>query len=99
MSELLSKANELSGVKWGGRAGLRHGQGKSSMQMGAGSSILDWLSGEAQAGEYGELALEVDGRGGAEEEETEEEEEDEEEFTVGRGRRWRTIGSGGGRYG
>lgn len=96
MSALLDKANDLNGVKWGARAGVRGGYGKTFLQTGAASSILDWLSGEAQPGQYGELDLEL---GGPAEEESEDDDEDNQEwFTVGRGRRWRTVGSRGGRY-
>ncbi|CAM9541879.1 unnamed protein product [Ectocarpus sp. 8 AP-2014] len=99
LSALLRKADDLNGVKWGGRAGVRGGHGKTFLEMGAASSILDWLSGEAQQGQYGDLDLgELEGqRPGLGEGESED--EDEEEFHVGRGRRWRTVGSSGGRYG
>lgn len=90
-------------MRWGARAGLRGGEGKTLIETGASSSILDWLSGEVQAGEHGELDLEAGGRGGGggggARAGAEEEEEEEMEFTVGRDRRWRTVGSGGGRYG
>ncbi|CBJ28106.1 expressed unknown protein [Ectocarpus siliculosus] len=99
LSALLRKADDLNGVKWGGRAGVRGGHGKTFLEMGAASSILDWLSGEAQQGQYGDLDLgDLEGqRAGLGVGESED--EDEEEFHVGRGRRWRTVGSSGGRYG
>eukprot|EP00752_Nemacystus_decipiens_P012494 g11066.t1 len=106
LSSLLNKADELNGVKWGGRVGVRGGQGKTFLQAGAASSILDWLSGEAQPGQYGDLDLGLEGgsgrswhRAGEGDGQQEEDDEDEEEFHVGRGRRWRTVGSSGGRYG
>ncbi|CAM9338703.1 unnamed protein product, partial [Scytosiphon promiscuus] len=52
LSALLDKANDLNGVKWGGRVGVQGGHGKTFLQMGAASSILDWLSGEAQPGQF-----------------------------------------------
>ena len=108
LSSLLKKADDLNGVKWGGRVGVKGGHGKTFLQAGAASSILDWLSGEAQPELYGELDLGLgggaggsgqglggDGRG----QEEDDDDDDEEEFHVGRGRRWRTVGSSGGRYG
>lgn len=88
--------------------GVRGGHGKTFLQSGAASSILDWLSGEAQPEQYGDLGLGLAGGGGGQgvagehgraQEEEEDEDDDEEEFHVGRGRRWRTVGSSGGRYG
>lgn len=76
---------------------MRGGHGKAFLQTGAASSILDWLSGEAQPGEYGRLDLLLGGDG--DEGGDEDEDQEEEEFVVGRGRRWRTVGSSGGRYG
>lgn len=112
LSSLLTKADDLNGVKWGGRAGVRGGHGKTFLQAGAASSILDWLSGEAQPEQYGGLDVGLGGAGGAaaaaaalgedgreEEEEEDGDDDDEDEFHVGRGRRWRTVGSSGGRYG
>lgn len=99
----------MNGVKWGGRVGVRGGHGKTFLQTGAASSILDWLSGEAQPEQYGDLDLGSVGRAGGsgpgvgedggEEAEDDDDDDDEEEFHVGRGRRWRTVGSSGGRYG
>lgn len=57
LSSLLEKASELNGVKWGARAGIRGGGGKMFLESGAGTSILDWLSGEARPGQYGEVQL------------------------------------------
>lgn len=90
--------------------GVRGGHGKTFLQAGAASSILDWLSGEAQPEQYGDLDLGLEGGSGRRAgrgllgdnrgQEDDDEDDDEEEFHVGRGRRWRTVGSsGGGRYG
>lgn len=57
LSGLLEKASELTGVKWGARAGIRGGGGKMFLESGAGTTILDWLSGEARPGQYAELEL------------------------------------------
>lgn len=105
LSSLLNKADDLNGVKWGGRAGVRGGHGKTFLQAGAASSILDWLSSEAPPEQYGELDLGLEGAAGGaagpgeDAREEEDDDDDEEEFHVGRGRRWRTVGSSGGRYG
>ncbi|CAN0306250.1 unnamed protein product [Pylaiella littoralis] len=102
LTSLLDKADDLNGVRWGAKAGVRGGHGKTFLQAGAASSILDWLSCEAPLEQLGPGFSGEGGGGGAGAGpgEMEEESEDEEEFHVGRGRRWRTVGSsGGGRYG
>ncbi len=80
---------------------MRGGHGKTFLQMGAASSILDWLSGAAQPEQVGDLGLggAAAGEEGSGSEGEEDDDDDEEEFDVGRGRRWRTVGSSGGRYG
>lgn len=99
LSSLLKKADDLNGVKWGGKAGVRGGHGKTFLQMGAASSILDWLSGAAGPEQVGDLGLGGAAAGEEGSEGEDDEDDDEEEFHVGRGRRWRTVGSSGGRYG
>lgn len=109
LSSLLSKADEMNGVKWGPKAGVRGGHGKSFLQVGAGATILDFLSREAAPGQYSELdVFNVGGnngdgttnRGHQSIVDVHDDSDDEAEFEVGRGRRWPTIGStGGGRYG
>lgn len=106
LSGLLKNAEEMNGVRWGAKVGLRGGKGKTFLETGPGASILDWLSSEAHPGQFGELDMFARGGGGARgegnsaESEAGDEDEEEEEFSVGRGRRWQTVGSrGGGRYG
>lgn len=111
LSGLLNKANDMNGVKWGSRAGVRGGHGKSFLQLGAEASIVNWLSGETHPGEYGTLDMFRVGRGvsgngasppshrgGVDAPSEEDDEEEEAEFAVGRGRTWQTVGSRGGRY-
>lgn len=75
---------------------MRGGYGKTFLETsGAASSILDWLSGEATPGQSDGGV--PGGLGGQEDDDSDDEEE--EHFSLGRGRRWQTVGSEGGRYG
>ena len=104
LKALLKKADELNGVKWGSKVGVRGAGGKTFLQLGAASSILDWLSGEAQPGQYGEIDLGIGGERSEAEgsgNDNSHQEESEEEFVVeeGRPRQLRqSPGSRGGRY-
>lgn len=96
LSSLLEKAAELNGVKWGARAGVKGGHGKTFLQAGAASSILGWLSGE-----HHEPHQVLNHLGGGLEggDSDDDDDDDEEEFMAGSRRSWRTSGRGRrGRY-